>query len=259
MINVVDVTHHYGIRPILKHVSLRVEQGELLALMGPNGMGKSTLLGVISGLLSPIKGYVEIAGKRRRSTPENELAIRQLIAYLPAEAWFPPAKTGREWLVAVGQLYGIEDEHLMDHLDRLLALFDLTKQADSVMASYSTGQKRKITICATLITEAPILLLDEPFSGGLDPSAILALKRVLEHLAKSRAATILMATPVPELVAELAHRIAVIHQGQLVACATLDGLRQQTGIAGDLSEVYEQLVNPEIRANLDRYFAGQAR
>ena len=259
MIQVQNITHHYGIRPVLKHISLHVQKGELLALMGPNGMGKSTLLAVIAGLLSPIKGTVTINGLLRRSTPENELAIRKLIAYLPAEAWFPPLKTGREWLVAVGQLYGVEDEALMDHIDRLLALFELTKQADSTMSSYSTGQKRKITLCATLVTQAPILLLDEPFAGGLDPSAILALKRVLQHLAQTQAATIILATPVPELVAELAHRIAIIHHGQLVACDTLDTLRTHTGLTGDLADVYQHLVNPEIHANLDRYFQGQPK
>jgi len=259
MINVRNVTHHYGIRPVLKHVNLHVDQGELVALMGPNGMGKSTLLGVVAGLLTPIKGTIEINSLLRRSSPENELAIRKLIAYLPAEAWIPPLKTGREWLVAVGQLYSIDDETLMDHIDRLLALFELTKQADSAMSSYSTGQKRKITLCATLVTQAPILLLDEPFSGGLDPSAILALKRVLQHLAQTKAATILLATPVPELVAELAHRIAIIHQGQVVACDTLDNLRTQTGVTGDLADVYQHLVNPEIHTNLDRYFQGQSK
>ena len=67
MINVVNVWHHYGIKPILRDVSLKVEPGELVAVMGPNGMGKSTLLGLMGGVLWPIKGYVEIAGHRRRS------------------------------------------------------------------------------------------------------------------------------------------------------------------------------------------------
>jgi len=77
MISVVNVWHHYGIKPILKDVSLSVEPGELVAVMGPNGMGKSTLLGLMAGVLWPIKGYVKIDGHRRRNSIEEEIEIRK--------------------------------------------------------------------------------------------------------------------------------------------------------------------------------------
>jgi ABC-type multidrug transport system ATPase subunit len=257
MINVVDVTHHYGIRPVLRSVSLTINKGEVVALMGPNGMGKSTLMGVIAGILSPIKGHVEIDGKRRRSSPENELAIRQRVVYLPADSWVPPNKTGREWMLAVGRLYKVDDDRLMNHIDRLLDVFDLTKQADSLISGYSTGQKRKIALCCTLVTEAPIVLMDEPFSGGLDPSALLALKRILQHLASRDDVTILIATPVPELVAEIADKVAFLREGRIVAYDTLLALASQTGFA-QLDEIYETLVNPSGKDAIGRYLEGQA-
>lgn len=119
MIEVINVTHHYGVRPVLRNVSLHVDKGEVVALMGPNGMGKTTLLGVIAGALWPIEGTVRIDGKVRRSSPENELAIRRQVVYLPAEPWLPSTRTGREWLLAVGRLYGIGEQRLMDHVPRL--------------------------------------------------------------------------------------------------------------------------------------------
>ena len=172
MIRVEKVWHHYGIRPVLKNVSLHVGKGELVAVMGPNGMGKSTLLALIGGLLSPLKGYVEIDGLRRRSSIEAEIAIRKKMVYLPAQAYLPPDVTGREYLLAIGRLYDVEEERLMQQTDKLLAIFDLDKHADSIIQSYSTGQQKKVSVCSALITEAPVLILDEPFSGGLDSSAL---------------------------------------------------------------------------------------
>ena len=138
----------------------------------------------------------------------------------------PAARTGREFLLAVGRLYDIDDDRLMDHVDRLLAVFDLTREGDWPINSYSNGQQKEIAICAALVTEAPVLIMDEPFSGGLDPSGILALKRILKHLTAERKATVVMSTPVAELVEELAQRIVVLRDGQVAAYDTADGLRR---------------------------------
>src|SRR5258708_56802 len=102
MITVIQVTHHYGVRPGPRGGRLHGRRGGLVTLMGPNGMGKSTLLGVMAGLLAPYAGFVEVDGKRRRRTPEEEAAIRKQVAYLPAEPWVPASVTGREWLLALG-------------------------------------------------------------------------------------------------------------------------------------------------------------
>lgn len=256
MINVIDVTHHYGIRPILRNVNLRIETGEVVALMGPNGMGKSTLVNAIAGILSPLKGHVEIDGQIRRSSPEAENEIRKKIAYLPAESWVPLYKTGREWMLAVGALYKIPDERLFPHIDSLLELFELTRQADAAISSYSTGQKRKIAVCCTLVSDAPILLLDEPFSGGLDPSALLAFKKILQYLAQRDDVTILLATPVPELVSEVADKIAILREGRIIAFDTFPNLSRQTG-AATLDEIYQALANPEQKDAFARYLESE--
>lgn len=256
MIRVVDVVQHYGVRPVLKALSLEVRSGELVIVLGPNGMGKSTLLGVMAGTLDPQEGYVEIDGLRRRSSPENESAVRRRVAYLPDHPWLPHRRTGREFLLAVGRLYEIPDRRLMDHAERLLELFDLAREADWPIQSYSNGQQKKIAIASALVTEAPVLLLDEPFSGGLDPAGILALKRVLRHRVQDSGATIVLTTPVPELVEELADRIAVLSDGRLLAYDSAAGLREQTGSSGPLAEVLERLIHPQTLAKLDRYFEG---
>jgi ABC-2 type transport system ATP-binding protein len=257
MIEVVDVSHHYGVRPVLQHVSLSVGRGEIVALMGPNGMGKTTLLAVVAGALWPLSGYVQIDGKRRRGSPEEELAIRRQVVYLPAEPWLPRSHTAREWLLAVGRLYSIHDDRLMEHIPRLLELFDLTAQMDQAISSCSTGQRKKLALAGALATEAPVMLLDEPFAGGMDPSGILALKRLFLHHRELRDRTILMATPVPELVEELAQRVAILRDGMVLACDTIDGLRRLAGCDGALDEVYERLVSPRTAARIERYFEGK--
>jgi ABC-2 type transport system ATP-binding protein len=254
MIRVVGVTHHYGIRPVLKNINLEIKTGEVVVVVGPNGMGKTTLLGVLSGVLWPYLGYVEYDGVRRRDSIEGERALRKQIVYLPDQSWLPKMRTGREFILAVGRLYGIDELRLFDHADRLLQLFDLSKQGDQPIYGYSAGQQKKISLCSALITEAPYLLLDEPFSGGLDPSGILALKRVLQRLAARDDVTIVMTTPVPELVEEIADRIAIVRDGELAAFDTADGLRRLTGTEGSLAEVLQRLLNPETLRNIEHYF-----
>ena len=104
-----------------------------------------------------------------------------------------------------------------------------------------------------------MLILDEPFSGGLDPSGILALKRILQHLTAERKATVIMSTPVAELVEELAQRIVVLQDGQVAAFDSAEGLRRQTGCTGPLAEVFERLVHPHTADNLRQYFAGEVK
>jgi ABC-2 type transport system ATP-binding protein len=254
MIDVVNCTQHYGIRPILRDINLHINKGELVALMGPNGMGKTTLLAAMAGVLSPTRGHIEIDGKRRRRTEDEESAIRSQVVYLPTDLWIPARQSGLEWLVAVGKLYRKDEEELLDHAQRLLDLFDLTKMADASFSSYSSGQRKKIALSAALISQAPVMLLDEPFAGGLDPGGILALKRVLQHLRDTRQTTIVITTPVPELVEELADRIAFLHEGRIVAFDTVPGLARLAGRDGNLDAIYQQLVSPENSAKIDRYF-----
>lgn len=253
MIDVVNVTHHYGVKPVLRNVNLHVSRGEVVALMGPNGCGKSTLMSLVAGIQLPLHGHVAIDGKPRRSSPEAELGIRKKVVYLPAEPWVPLGRTGREWILAVGKVWEVDVDRLIDHVDRVLELFDLKDKADSEIVGYSTGQKKKVALAAALVTEAPIMLLDEPFAGGLDPSGISALRQVLHHRASGDHYTIIFATPVPELVEELADRIAILHEGQIKMVDSLAGMRSQLGAGLSLLDMYEKVVDPQTPVNVARY------
>lgn len=254
MIELVDITHHYGVRPVLRGLSVEIRAGELVSVLGPNGMGKSTLLRVMAGIMPPLKGRVAIDGVVRRSTPEAELAIRRRVVYLPDHPWLPMSRTAREYLLAVGRLYGIGDDRLFEHVDRLLDLFNLVDQGNWAIKSLSSGQQKKAAICSALVAEAPIMLLDEPFAGGVDPAGILALKKVLHRLHAKQGATIVMATPSPELVEELSDRVLVLRDGEIVAFDSPAGLRALARCEGSLAEVLEVLVHSETLESLSRYF-----
>jgi ABC-type multidrug transport system ATPase subunit len=254
MIKVADVSHHYGVRPVLSHINLDIPDGGLVVVMGPNGVGKSTLLGIIAGLLAPAKGYVEINGLRRRSDEAKELQIRKQVTFLSDHPWLPEFMTVREWLLANGQLYDVDQDQLLDHIGRLLDLFQLADKGDAPIRTCSNGQKKKVAICGALVTEARVLVMDEPFTGGLDSSAILALRRVLKHLAARGDATIVMASQVPEIVEELAGKIAILSGTRIIAYDTMEGLRNQSGCHGALPEVFEKIVNPQTIEQIESYF-----
>lgn len=259
MINKIElkqITQHYGVRPILSDLDLSLSGPRVTAIVGPNGMGKTTLLSVMAGILSPQRGDVLINGKRRRSDAEVERQIRREAVFLPDRPWLPKQRTGREFLLSVGAVYGIEAEQLFDHADRLFRLFNLEKEGDWPIRSYSNGQQKKLALAAMLITEAKILILDEPFGGGLDPAGILALKHVLKRLGSDEGYLIAISAPAPETIEDLADDFVVLKNGKVLAHESLDGLRRLAGTQGTLSEILGRLVNPETLENVDHYFAG---
>jgi ABC-2 type transport system ATP-binding protein len=254
MIRVVNVTQHYSIKPVLVDVSLEIPSGSRTVIIGPNGMGKTTLLSVMGGVLQPQKGYVEVFGLRRRSTAEVEREIRRRTVYLPDRCWLPKNRTGREFLLSVGGLYDIPGDRLIEHADRLLKLFDLERLGDSPIRSYSAGQQKKIALSSALITEAAVLLMDEPFSGGLDPAGILALKHLLQRFTENQRRTIVLTTPVPELVEEIADHLVILRDGRIASNTSIEDLRRQSNGRGSLETILEQMVFPETLENIEAYF-----
>ncbi|MGE3181492.1 MAG: ABC transporter ATP-binding protein [Phycisphaerae bacterium] len=256
MISLQNVSHHYGVAPVLRNVSLDIPSGELLTVMGPNGMGKSTLLQIAAGIVHPATGAAVIDGMTRRSSEEAELEIRQRVCYLPDRSWLPGRMTVREYCIEVGRLYAVPFDALFDHVSQLLQLFSLERKSEAALATLSQGQRKKAALCAMLATEAPILVLDEPFSGGLDPAGIFALRHVLRRLADREDVTILMATPVPELVEAVSHRVAIMRDGEIIAHDTIAVLRSRGG-GESLEKSLDAIVHTETNEAVQTYFAAR--
>jgi len=257
MIQVSGVYHHFGLRPILQDVSFSVEAGRTLAIIGPNGMGKTTLLNIMAGVSSPAEGTILINGRLRRSTVEDELAIRQKTLFLPAELWIPSGITGRNLVLGVGEVWGVPARRLFEHAERLLKVFQLDKIADSAVSGYSTGQKKKVGLCSALISEASILLLDEPFSGGLDPAGLTAIKQILKQLTSHQDRTVVLTSPVPELVEEVADDVLILDEGRVLKYASVADVIKDAG-ATTLDEALRKLIFPETESQLRDYFVQES-
>ena len=248
-----NILHHYGYRSILRGLSFEVARGELVAVMGPNGAGKSTLLGLVTGALWPLEGTLEIDGFLRRSSERAELEIRRKLVYLPDHPWIPSEATGHEFLAIIGELYSIPPRRIIEHIPQLLELFQLDDQALIAISKYSNGQKKKIAIAAALMTDAKILVLDEPFTGGLDPEGMHVLKAVLGQLARDEDRTVLIASQIPEIVARIADQVLILRDADSLESKTMADLRKETAESETVADTISKMVSPECVAALDSY------
>src|SRR3954464_15707224 len=129
MLRAAQLTHYYNVTPVLEDINLEVPEGQCVALLGPNGIGKTTLLNILAGVVFPTFGHVEINGLRRRGSVDEELAIRRECVFLPDDCWLPPDRAGADWRLAVGRVYGVPNERLFQRAKSLIDVFNLDNVA----------------------------------------------------------------------------------------------------------------------------------
>ncbi|NQT89373.1 ABC transporter ATP-binding protein, partial [bacterium] len=185
---------------IVDHVDLTVRKGELLALVGANGAGKSSILRCLAGVWRPSAGTVTIDGLDRE---QDDLAIRRFTAYLPPDPALQNLSI-RENIRIFAEAYGVEPDDWLARMDSLLRMFDLKERQDRNARSLSKGERKKACLAAVCVTGARLYLLDEPFTGGIDPRGYDVFRRVLDRLAANREITGVFATQVLELAVGLA-------------------------------------------------------
>ena len=213
-------------KTVVDHVDLTINRGELLALVGLNGAGKSSILRLLAGIWRMSEGTVTIDGLDRL---EDDLAIRRFTAYLPPD----PALHGvsiRENLRIIADAYNVDENVFYERMDSLLRMFDLKEKQDVSGASLSKGELKKACVAAVLVTGARFYILDEPFTGGIDPRGFEALRQILSRLAANREITVVFATQITELASSLADRIAVVNYGRILAVGTEAELRERAGL-----------------------------
>jgi ABC-2 type transport system ATP-binding protein len=222
-------------RPAVDGIDLTVRRGELYALLGPNGAGKTTTLRMVTGLLAPDAGQVEVLGVELARDPG---AAKQKMAYLPDDPMLYGKLKPTEYLEFVAGLWGIAAEDAEPRARRLLDWLDLSKHAHELTEGFSRGMKQKLALAGALIHEPELLILDEPLTG-LDAAAARQVKDLLvSHVAKG--GTVILTTHILEVAERLAQRIGIIRQGRLIAEGTLAELRERT-LGGSLEDVFLQL------------------
>jgi ABC-2 type transport system ATP-binding protein len=225
----VALTRRFGEFTAVADVTLRVEQGQFFGFLGPNGAGKSTTIKMLTGLLAPTSGTIEILG---RDTTAHAEEVKRQIGVVPEGLALFGRLTGFEYLRFVGSMYGLDRATATDRAAELLEFMELADEPKKLVTDYSHGMQKKIALAAAVIHGPKILFLDEPFEG-VDAIAAGTLKAMLQGMI-ARGATIFLTSHVLEIVERLCSHVAIIDRGQLVVSGSIEELR--AGIAGDGAE-----------------------
>jgi ABC-2 type transport system ATP-binding protein len=204
---------------VLRGVDFEVEKGSIFALLGSNGAGKTTVVKILTTLLKQDGGTAAVNGFDVAAKPDD---VRQSISLTGQFAAVDEILTGRENLVMIARL-----RHLKDTLqvaDDLLKRFGLTDAADRRVSIYSGGMRRRLDIAMSLIGKPQVIFLDEP-TNGLDPEARLEVWKTVKELANN-GTTVLLTTQYLEEAEQLADRIAILHEGRIIANGTLADLKK---------------------------------
>ena len=211
----------YSQLPVLKDVSLDVQPGELVGLIGLNGAGKSTTLNHVIGILRPFSGEITLNGLNIKDEPEK---YKQQIAYVPETPILYDELTLKEHLELTMDAYGLDHDHAWQRANQLLHTFRHDNQLDRFPANFSKGMKQKVMICCAFMTDAKLLIVDEPFYG-LDPLAVHDLLDLIEQK-KQAGVAVLMSTHVLDTAQRYCDRFVLLADGKVRARGTLDELRK---------------------------------
>jgi ABC-2 type transport system ATP-binding protein len=251
VIEISGLRHRYGEREALRGVTFEVASGEIFALLGPNGGGKTTLFKILSTLMRPASGGVRVLG---HDLAREAAAVRPRLGVVFQNPGLDPKLTVAENLVHHGHLYGLGGSSLRDRVKQVLVELDLADRADDLVETLSGGLARRTELARGLLHAPELLLLDEP-STGLDPGARRDFSNHLRGLRDRAGVTVVLTTHFMEE-AERADRVAVLHEGALVALGTPDELKHRVG--GDVV-VIEAEAPTELREKVRARFGLDAQ
>jgi len=217
----------------LDGMTFSVPEGQVFGLLGPNGAGKSTTVRILVTLSTADAGSASVAGHDVRREP---VAVRRTIGYVPQASGIDGAATGLENLALQGRLQGMSGHDLERRARELLELFSLDAKADSLVRTYSGGQKRRLDVAMGLVHRPRVLFLDEP-TTGLDPEARAAMWDELARLAASEQLTILLTTHYLEEADRLAERVAIVADGKVVVDGAPEELKRALRGDGVMIEI----------------------
>jgi ABC-2 type transport system ATP-binding protein len=236
----------FGDQVAVAGIDLELPAGRFVGLVGPNGAGKTTTLSMVTGLLRPDAGRVEIGG---HDVWRDPVAVKARIGLLPDGLRLFDRLSGRELLAYIGRLRGLPAEEVDKRATQLLGVLGLAGVQHKLVIDYSTGMRKKIGLAAALLHNPEVLFLDEPFEG-VDPVSAQTIRTVLERYTAS-GATVVFSSHVMELVESLCDWVAVMTAGRIQAHGSLAEVR---GDAPSLHAAFLELVGangPEAGQDLD--------
>jgi sodium transport system ATP-binding protein len=218
-------------------VSFDARPGEIFGLLGPNGAGKTTTMRILCTVLRPTGGAAQVAGYDVATQPEK---VRQHIGFLSANTAIYDRMSAWELVEYFGGLYGMERDRLQQRMEEVFTNLQMHSFRDVLGAKMSTGMRQKVSIARAIIHDPPVLIFDEP-TAGLD---VLVARAVLDNIERLRdlGKCVLFSTHIMREVERLCDRVAIVSRGRILACGTLDELRETHG-QEDLEDLFFQLVS----------------
>ncbi|GAB4504161.1 MAG: ABC transporter ATP-binding protein [Anaerolineales bacterium] len=222
MIETCDLTKHFDDFQAVEGVTLKVEPGQILALLGQNGAGKTTTVRMLTAILKPTRGWAQVNGF---DVVKQAEAVRASVGVLTEQHGLYPRMSGEEYLDFFGQVYRLPPSVRAKRSRYLLEYFGIVEAARKRVGEYSKGMKQKLALARALMHEPPVLLLDEPTSA-MDPESARLVRDEIAHL-KSSQRTIVICTHNLAEAEALADIIAIIYRGRILLSGTLEALKNQ--------------------------------
>ena len=235
------LTRRFGDFVAVNQVNLSVAPGQFYGFLGPNGAGKSTTIKMLTGLLAPTAGSIQVLGMDFAS---NAIEVKRQIGVVPEGMALFGRLTASEYLRFVGQMYGLDHKTTMQRSGELLEFMNLARETKKLITDYSHGMQKKLALAAAVIHGPKILFLDEPFEG-VDAVAAGTLKQMLQGMI-ARGATIFLTSHVLEIVERLCTHVAIINHGELIADGSLEELRAGVHTQSDSNDPHARLTLEEI-------------
>jgi len=235
------LTRRFGDLTAVEDVTMSVAPGQFFGFLGPNGAGKSTTIKMLTGLMEPSAGRIEILGEPFGAESPD---LKSQIGVVPEGMALLGRLTAREYLHFVGRMYGLDGETTNQRTEELLEFMQLAGERKKLITDFSHGMQKKLAMAAAVIHGPNVLFLDEPFEG-VDAIAAGMLKAMLQRMI-GRGATIFLTTHVLEIVERLCSHVAIISKGRLVANGSIEELK--AGVASSLpgAEQVQRLTLEEI-------------
>lgn len=227
----------YGERTAVDGLTLTVPRGSFFGFLGPNGAGKTTTIRMLLGLLTPTEGAIELLGW---PLPQGALEVKRRLGVVPEESILFDRLTGAEYIEFAGRMYGLERRVAAARARELLALFQLDGQTRKLIADYSKGMRKRLSMAAALIHRPELFLLDEPFEGVDAVGARMMKELLLDQVRQG--ATVFLTSHVLEVVERLCDRVAIIHHGRLVMDREMTELRSG---GESLEDIFVRVVGAE--------------
>ena len=228
MIRLTNVSKSYAKSSNLavKDLTLDIKDGEIFGFLGPNGAGKSTTIKMITGILNPNSGTIEVDGV---NMAEHPTLAKSRIGFVPDNHESYDTLKGIEYLNFIGTMYNVERNALKSGIEEYSEMFGITDALPNMISSYSHGMKQKLMIVAALIHNPKVWILDEPLTG-LDPQSAYQLKRLMRKHA-DEGNTVFFSSHVIDVVEKVCDRIGIINHGELVAVDTLENIRADKNVS----------------------------